>query len=317
MSARYAFAGFTLVEVLVAMTAGLVVIGSALQALALNSRHHARNSDLAVLQDQANAALRFIARDLRLAGHFGLAGAGADVQGRSVDGDDNPLGLPIPGRCDAAFVLSLHRSVEIAPNADRWNCGVTAVGGADTLVLRSAGAEVVAPQAARLQLAAALGDGRITASTVANAGEFERRHLQIYGYYVAERSTLFPDQPVLRRLTLRALTSGPLFVDEEVTAGIETLQLRAAIDTDLDGLADMWIDANDPRLAERTAGGGLRFPPLAIEVGIVVRSESPVWHDGAPPVLDLADRRWTPPDDGYLRLVARRTVRLRNARPAR
>ena len=258
--------GLTLIELLIAMTIGIIITGTIAQALALSSAHFRRSQALAQMQEQADVALQFLAEDIRHAGHWGLAGDAALVAGRSISGDDNPLTLQQPARCSAQFALNLAHPVEVAADTARWACGLAPDTGNDSLVVR-----------------------------------------------YAPRSSRFPEQPVLRRLTLSALSTRPTFIDEEISAGVERLVLRAAVDSTGDGFADLTLSANDPRLAQFDANGAPLMPVLGIHVTMVNRSADTHWRTPAPQQLSLAGRAWMAPADGRLRFVSEQFIPVHNA----
>ncbi|MEL6870131.1 MAG: prepilin-type N-terminal cleavage/methylation domain-containing protein [Pseudomonadota bacterium] len=308
--------GLTLIELLIAMTIGIIITGTIAQALALSSAHFRRSQALAQMQEQADVALQFLAEDIRHAGHWGLAGDAALVAGRSISGDDNPLTLQQPARCSAQFALNLAHPVEVAADTARWACGLAPDTGNDSLVVRYASTDTVAAQPHRLQVIASP-----NASRVIDNGDYpltgppltELLNLHVRGYYIAPRSSLFPEQPVLRRLTLSALSTRPTFIDEEISAGVERLVLRAAVDSTGDGFADLTLSANDPRLAQFDANGAPLMPVLGIHVTMVNRSADTHWRTPAPQQLSLAGRAWMAPADGRLRFVSEQFIPVHNA----
>lgn len=79
--------GFSLVELLIAMTLGLVLISSMIAVFAGNKRSSELNSATANLQESARYALEQIARDARMAGYLGCLTEPASV---NVIGDTAP-----------------------------------------------------------------------------------------------------------------------------------------------------------------------------------------------------------------------------------
>lgn len=63
--------GFTLTELMVAMTVGLIVLGSVLTVLVNSKKNYVTQDSLARLQENARFALNYIVRDLRMAGYYG------------------------------------------------------------------------------------------------------------------------------------------------------------------------------------------------------------------------------------------------------
>lgn len=307
--------GFTLVELLVATLLGAAVIGSVAQALVHSSRSFARAEALAELQQHAHVALRYLAADIRLAGHWGALRRAADIEGRATPAGANPLGLPLPARCDSAFTTRLTVPIELGLSVDAWGCALNGRPDSDALAVRFVGAAPESPQRGRLQLAGDTRSARLVAdgSAAPTGPGASVRDLQVRGYYVAPSSTLFPGQPVLRRLTLAARTSGPLYVDEEIAPGVEYFRAAAHIDTDGDGLADERTAAGDTRLQALSAEFRPVVRTIAVDIAVVVRSDAPSWPGTGEFRAELPGGDVRLPDDGYLRLAARRTVLLRNA----
>ena len=307
--------GATLLELLVALAVGLLILGTITQSLAYSSRAFGRTEALADMQAQADLALRFLADDIRMAGHWGLAGAARHLDGRSVPGNVNPGGLPAPTRCAATFTLDLARAVTAARSIDGWGCDTRAVPESDSLVLRAAATHTRAAQPNRLQLIVQPGFGEIVSDGGALPGTTPaRRHdLAVHGYYVAPSSTAFPDQPVLRRMTLSALTSRPILIDEEIAAGVESLQVAVSVDSNGDGLVDETLHAGDPRLSLADGDGLPLLKPVSVHVWVIVRSATAGWSESTQKTLVAGDVSVTPPADGRLRFVASQTVWIRNA----
>ncbi|MEL7312469.1 MAG: PilW family protein [Pseudomonadota bacterium] len=308
--------GFTLVELLIALGISVAIIGTIAQALALTSEGYRRAQTLSAMQEQADVALRFLANDVRMAGHWSLAGSARYIVGRSLPGNQNPSGLQLPRRCDPKFVLDLTISLGISKSPEPWGCRVDAAPNADALVLRGLGAAHATPLPPRLQVVAAPGHGAVSVDEQQlpdATGPIQRHNLTVYGYYVAQQSSLFPDQPVLRRLTLSALSSRPYIVDEEIAHGIETVRFAALVDEDGDGHADRTRHPADPELARRDGDGSPLVRVLGVQIWLVVRSDTRGWEQEAPTTFQLGDETFSPPSDGHLRFVTQHTAWVRNA----
>ena len=63
--------GFTLVEVLIAATLGLLILAAIVGVFVANSRNYRQNDAIAALQDNARFALEVLGRDLAMAGYAG------------------------------------------------------------------------------------------------------------------------------------------------------------------------------------------------------------------------------------------------------
>lgn len=103
MTNRRARSGFTIVEVLVAMVAGLLVLGGIYQLLSQNQRVYKAQSELAETQQLVRTAMDIMSRDIRQ--------AGAD-QSRSIFAgapSDNTYGVPYKGSDAISVMMDLPR----------------------------------------------------------------------------------------------------------------------------------------------------------------------------------------------------------------
>jgi type IV pilus assembly protein PilW len=75
--------GFSLVEMMVAMTIGLVLVGAGIAVYANSRAAYTVNESVSRLQENARYALEEITGDLRLAGYWGGAGAVKNRKGQS------------------------------------------------------------------------------------------------------------------------------------------------------------------------------------------------------------------------------------------
>jgi len=77
--------GMTLVEMMVAMTIGLVLLGGIITVLSSSQSTYRVNEALARLQENARYAFQLLSRDIRMAGYRGCAGDGVAVTNVLVD----------------------------------------------------------------------------------------------------------------------------------------------------------------------------------------------------------------------------------------
>ncbi len=91
--------GFTLVELMVAMTIGLLLLGGVITVLSSSHQTYRVNDALSRLQENARYAFQLLSRDIRMAGYLGCVGDGVPI----VNTLNNPsdflwnLGQPIEG----------------------------------------------------------------------------------------------------------------------------------------------------------------------------------------------------------------------------
>ncbi len=167
---RHTVSGFTLIEMMVATTLGLLLMAGIATLFLSTNRSYRENDLIAGMQDQARFALATISRDLTMAGYWGgMLGTGnllPNLENTSTDDDDStaPRGLTPAQDCGPTgkawsfFVSSAvefrNQSSGTAINA-QWNCLGNVRVGTDVLALRHVSGQVTA--------SAALGESAATA----------------------------------------------------------------------------------------------------------------------------------------------------------
>lgn len=91
--------GLTLLEVLVALVAGLIVIGGVIQVYLADKHSYRVTEGYARLQENARYAMEFLARDIRMAGYFGCGGEERQITNTLNDqtGFNFRFGTPVEG----------------------------------------------------------------------------------------------------------------------------------------------------------------------------------------------------------------------------
>ncbi|MCW5597848.1 MAG: PilW family protein [Nitrosomonas sp.] len=136
--------GFTLVELMIAMTIGLILLGGVITILTSSQQVYRVNDALARMQENARYAFQVLARDIRMAGYFGCAGNGTPV----VNTLNNPdsflwkLGQAIDGfeaTSSTAWTPVLPEGAIPSPLGGRDIIVVRGVEGSETKVLQHPG----------------------------------------------------------------------------------------------------------------------------------------------------------------------------------
>ena len=254
--------GFSLLEIMVAMTLGLALLAAFLSVLQRCRDQFATNESLARLQDSARHALSVLAVDVEHAGFYGFSasprarlvrGGAVLAEGlalRQPDAAGVPAALaPLPAGahdCGINFAVDLELPVQgsnnsFAPGSGARACAPTASAGSahpesDTLTVRHASLKSVPPHAGRLQLyvrrLAASGfqdlffDGHAPGPV---DQDNEVRDLEVRTYYIANNSIGHADWPALRVKSLTEAAGAAQFRDEEVLPGVEDLQVEFGI----------------------------------------------------------------------------------------
>lgn len=245
-------AGITLIEVMVAMLLVLVVSSGALAFVARGRDAHRVGESLARLEETLDAAFILLVDEVRVSGYLGLAPPGTPVAGASPVGTIEPPGLEVTGACGPSLAHDIARPITTAdgawlaapgiPIGCRASPGGRLQAGADTLIIRRASGEAVAPETGRLQLETNLRAAALRADGASQLGPATRWHdLEVGVYYVSADSTGRAGFPSLRRKRLVGGTR-PAFQDEELVSGISDLQLELGLDdvADPDFAVDRW-----------------------------------------------------------------------------
>jgi type IV pilus assembly protein PilW len=340
--------GFNLLEVMVAMSIGLVLVAAFLVVLQRSRRDFVAAESLSSLQDTARHALAVLVSDIEHAGFYGFTGAGSVrlVRGAATLAQGDELsqpsaaslvpavaGLP-PGAhdCGTNFAVDLLRAVQGSDNGFAFgpaakDCAPTASAGgaaalADTLTLRHASPGTVAPRAGRLQVYSAarnstsplllFADGR--APGVVD-GEHEIRDLEVHSYYIANDSVGRGGWPALRVKSLTESRGAAQFRDEEVMPGVEDLQVEFGVAQVESGATVVrFVTADSPRILS-AAGAPARL--VALRVWLRVRADltEPGHLDDR--TMTYANVSFTPStaEARQRRLLVSRTVALRNVPP--
>ena len=319
---RQSSAGVTLVELMVALAIGSFLMIGAVQVYNQSRQAYVINESIARVQETAQFAMDTIEADLRMASNWGKNSRGDAIEGRSLLGDADPLGLlPVSATgCGAAWVLDLERPVSGNNNGYGLLCGPTgtAQANSDIVTIRRATVEPTVAANGRLQVQTTRIQGELFADG-AVPSDFdptvsETHNLLVNSYYVATSSELIGGVPTLRRKTLTVTGTAPDIVDQEVAPGVENLQVQFGVDVDRDNTIDRYVNPGDGILDPANANFIPAARVMTARVWLVVRSV-----DRELGIVD--ERSYEPgdvnlgvPADDYRRLQVSKTILLRNAR---
>jgi hypothetical protein len=336
--------GFNLIELLIAQVLGLALLAAFLIVLQRAQRDFTSSESLARLQGSARHVLGVLAADIEHAGFFGyspatriqLVSGGATLaeqpallqpgDGRSVTAVS---GLPAGAHdCGINFAVDLGRVVQGSDSQYRIgqgarDCAPTAAAGgarigSDTLTVRHASLTTTVPRAGRLQLYSAaassaqplllFADGR--APGPIDAGR-EIRDLEIRTYYIANNSVDRPGWPALRVKSLTESRGAAQFRDEEVMPGVEDLQVEIGVTELENGEPVVRYVAAD---SARARSGRI----IAVRLWLRMRADLTERSYFDDRTLDYANVSFKPGglEARQRRLLIKRTVALRNIRPA-
>lgn len=244
MKRRARSRGFTLPELAIALLLGTLVVALLLRLVASALDTLRTREEDAGLQENLRYALATLESELSMAGFYGLnadggsfrflahgvvATAAAVPASAQACGDNFAVDLTQPVQTDdGAFILGPHRAASCAARSG-------AVAGTDTLTIRRASSAPVAAENGRLQLLVnrfddssrfILADGTLPPAAALQPDRLQLHNLEMRSYYIANDSDGQPGLPALRVKTLTRIAGRPSFLDTEVIAGIDDLQLQ-------------------------------------------------------------------------------------------
>lgn len=236
--------GFSLIEMMIAMTIGLMVV-AALTAVVISSGRSSRANDrTSELQSNGRYALDVLKRDLQSAGYYGLSGRGVD---QSL--------INLPQDCYAGFASNINQRIwgsNDGVNTFNTSCIPTAnYAGSDILVIRYTSLNdfpSVASVAPPVDPAGITGFANTGANTLFFRSAYEtnklyqavalptftnqpqRDHIvQVHVYYVAPWSVSAAENPQIPSLRRLVLDNTGAMTDQLVASGIENMQVQYGI----------------------------------------------------------------------------------------
>lgn len=337
--------GLSLIELLVALAIGAVLIFGATQVYVDSRAAYGVNESVSRLQESARYALTTLESDVRMAGYWGLVKGSAAVDASTWGNEAAATASIATGSaaniCGNNFAVDLSQPVTAFNNryvlsaTQAAGCGTlsgwttAAVTDADTLIVRHAAVTATAATANVLQVCS----NRMNAFLMTDGGASKpcpdsdpatalvnRTHsvndMVVDAYYVDQNSDEAAGLPSLRRKRLCINTAtlacgGVNFVDEEIIAGVEDLQVQFGVETDAatspDAVAQRYVDPESV-----PAGSQI----VSVRLWLRVRADSPEtgFSDGR--TYTYGDKAGVSPDagtEGSRRLLVSRTIKLRNA----
>ena len=300
---RAGMLGLSLIELMAALTIGLLLIAGALTVF-MQSRNTYRTSDTAArLQETARYAFDILEPDVRLAGYWGMKKGPAAVTDTVTAGN-------VGGNCGGAGWLG-DASKSVSGFDSGWGgmtCSPpttpmtwTQAANTDVLIVRRASAEISALDVTKVQVQSNRAQATVFNSATAPGGyaawpAAETRDMVCNVYYIG---TAAGNQVSLRRKALRGMT----MVDEEVIPGVQDLQVRYGIDANGDGAAEKYVDASGIGTAT----------VLAVRIWLLVRAESEEQGYINSTNYQYANANIAAANDKRRRILVSKTIHIRNA----
>ena len=309
-----------MVELMVALAIGSFLMIGAMQVYNQSRQAYVINDSIARVQETAQFAMDTVEADLRMASNWGRHSRGTSIEGRSLTGTPNPLGVNAPVNCGANWALNFGRPLEGTNNNYALACAATGGAQANSDVITTRRATVAATPLAngRLQIQTTriqgelFDDGAIPAGF--SAADSETHDLLVNSYYVSPDSTLIPGVPTLRRKSLVFVGGAAVIQDQEVAPGVENMQIQFGVDVDDDNTVDRYVNPGDNIFDPLNAAFIPGAKVITARIWLIIRSISPEiglndLRDYEPGDVDLGV-----PNDEFRRMQVSKTILLRNAR---
>ena len=321
-------AGFTLMELMVAITLGLIVSGAIAGVFLQSKTSFQQNNQIGFIQDTGRYALDTLAHELAMMDFFGGLLQPATTVAVAVDPDAlhlskmvNATGCTSPnndgfGALGELFKLEervVYRSgVSSSSASTTFPCMTDIDANTDVLMIKRVKGQMITAAAnlepnkfyirtnrtdrSQFFLADSNGDGAVDVSdpnTAADEADFE---YLMYLYYV-------DDGKLKRRKINTTLGHQHELVDETLAEGIERFHIEFGIDTDLDATADYFVSS--PTAVEMRKAAVAR-------VHVLVKGKNPVPRYNNTNAYTLGDVTVAAANDSYYRRVFSTSVYLRN-----
>ncbi len=314
--------GLTLVELMVALAIGSFLMIGAVQIYNQSRQAFIVNESVARVQETAQFAIDTIEADLRMASNWGRTSRALSIEGRSLIGQENPLGLAVDDECGVSWVLDIATPVDGDNNTYNLACLAENGGQVDSDVITIRRASVLpaplGPQAGRLQIQSTRLQGIIFNDGTVPAGfspaDSATHNLMISSYYVDTDSDLIPGTPTLRRKTLVMDGGASTIIDQEIAPGVENIQLQLGIDVNEDNTVDRYVNPGDAVYDPEAAGYIPGARVITARVWLVVRGIAPEVGIEQVKGFTPGDRDLGVPADQFRRMQVSKTILLRNAR---
>ncbi len=321
--------GMSLIELMISLLIGSILMVGAVTVFLKSKDTYRLNETMGRIQENARLALTVLGPDMRLTSFWGRSSDAGVIVGGAGETDVIPAGLAVAGSCRQNWAIDVDLAIEGSnnnyPYAGCLPFGNGAQPTSDVIVTRHASSTpVAAATAGRIQVFSLRTSGSLFADGVippSLPGSTSRvADLVAHAYYVSQDSGPGPvpfgsgvGLPSLRR---KALVPGPLVQDEEISPGIQDLQVQFGVDTSVVGSAfrgsmNRWVNPGDPLIDPLSAGFDPNAKIIAVKVWLLVRADRPEPGFTNSRNYVYADQNVTF-NDNFRRLLVSETYQLRN-----
>lgn len=310
-------AGFSMVELMIAMAIGVVLVGGALTVHIQSHEAHTFAERMARIQENGRFVFDVMSPDLRLAGFWGRTEKAAAIARRTGDTiNPMPAAMAPAADCYPGYFTNVTARIEAADEdqvgaANPFQTCVpdtVRVAGSDILVVRHAASTPTAPGDIvnnRLYVISNVLSGELFVGGVmpipAGYNPTDAIHEVVTNlYFLSNNSSAGAGIPALNRIEL---VDGPALVTQELITGVEDLQVQLGIDTLGTGSVNNYVSPDSPLLA------GARI--VATRAWIRIRGERIDFDFTDMSTYEYADLSVTP-NDSFRRMLVSKTLRVRN-----
>lgn len=312
---RGAERGFSLVEMMISITIGLMIVAALVGVLVSNSRSSKTNDRTAELQSNGRYALDHLKRELHHAGYRGYSWAEPTTPTTAIAAANECL----DGGAAGSFVQNIRQGIWGANDSNPFsaNCipgaNYNAVNSDVLVIRRVASAPIATPVANTMYFRSSYSMGEVFQGATAPAAvigtPIASFALQEYVYYIGSDDN-DATVPALRRV---ALQSNGTMADEMVVSGIEQMQVQyGSTTTDLNtryynagDAPDLASPSTDP---EPSGWDNVN----SVRIWILARNSRAEQGYTNTDTYDMGDVTYDPADDGFRRQLFTTVVQLRN-----
>ena len=312
-------AGFTMVELMIAMMLGLLLGGAMLTMLAQARQSFRQDANFASMQDETRFAVGELSRDLRMAGYITslLMPDTVTLDASAVVGDDCEdaggnawaMNFRHPATGEDTFLMALD-NVTAATAVDQFSCLTAAdiVPGTDIVAIKRVAGDSTA--------AVTAGDVAVRTNGTEGALFVEPINTPVGGvtedwlytptiYFIRDFTNVAGDDiPSLCRMILAPGTP-PNMRTECIAEGIEDLQLEYGIDSNADGVVNAYVTAPTQAQLQQT---------ISVRFFLLSRTADPDVTTDDPKTYSISNAADYTPNDAFSRRVVTNTVTVPNNR---
>ena len=304
MYPQFKQAGFSLIELMIAVAIGLFLIAGALTVYVNTNDSQRMVEDQVAMMDEARFAMEVIGYDLRHAGNFGRMNEPELVDTSLITGLIANDCLPTGWAADATNWVYAYNDTTDDGVRNITGCTTGHITG-DIIETRYAlNTPIVALQPNKVYLNGDVNGSTYFTGAVAPDPGRQNYEAVANAYYIGSYSYAVGDNiPSLRRISIQP---GPVVSDDMVLSGVENLQVMIGTDVDNDGTVDTY---SDPSSAINWNWA------RSVQIWLVVRSNDLQPDIDTSANFTIAGQNVAYPNDGYRRFMISTVVSLRNSKP--